>query len=185
MQFNQKLTKLKSTPFFFSPDLNALGHGTFIPKIGEATNNLAYSRKKIADQIRHTHPMKAHRIYIESILIYMDVYLECEHKSGIVSVNGWKNISRYIKELIKMDESNVFCPLYEILLFNIEFHYLGAEAMNWKGNMEVGQGILKELVNLKSIFEKSKVTPFCVMKLGDLKKYVEEKLDLDLYKDKE
>lgn len=75
--------------------------------------------------------------------------------------------------------SELYVMIYEFILFNLKFHYLSVEGKKVcnDGDREGMKSLLEEYGEMKWMYEKSKVRPFCVMWPGDLRGYVERMME--------
>lgn len=84
------------------------------------------------------------------------------------------------------DKEGMLFSIYEFILFNIKFHSLPGECLSAGGDGEKMGGVLKECSELRGFFERSKINPFCILRLKDVKGFVEGKIaEMDALREKD
>jgi hypothetical protein len=179
----KRIDVLRRENIFESPEIDRLGYGTFLKKGKKDWTEQAKVLKKKAEDTMNCSEKDRIRMHIEAIFLYIKGYSENKHQNKIVDViHQWKFLRKYTETTMKIldpDDMRIH-NLFNLILFNIKFHYLYLESTlvckQYKsGKSKDGSQMLYFLKEFNNIYEMCVSRTFSIISPYDLEDFVREK----------
>lgn len=173
MNLEDKINNLKKKIDFDKVDISDEVYGTFIPE-KKSTIERAYSTKKIADSLLKTNRKEGNKMYLESVFLYIKGYRDEEVQLQTIKVEAWHGLCKFVEGIVlQLNDTELgLRNVFEFILYNIKMHYLHLEALRCIRKKENAENVLNQYVNMKYIFDRSKIENFRLSKLDDIEEIV-------------
>ncbi|EJW04309.1 hypothetical protein EDEG_01433 [Edhazardia aedis USNM 41457] len=192
-ELQEKMRNLKSKGFFKKLRVDKNGHGTFVLSKKEIVLVSAYNKKKEADIVFKENRKEGNKLYLESILMYVESYYneEVNERNTNATLVKWKSLPPFIRGVIlQCNEKEIGMKnIFEFVLFNVMFHYMGIESKLIAHKLDdqvkcktvlLDPNVHREIADLSTIFNTSKIEKFCILKPSELRKYIQNDLIINL-----
>lgn len=189
---NRRIGRLVDAGVFRSPEIDKLGHGTFLGMKGIRATSYTERAKMLRREAESTlgHSRRGGIMkYMETVFLYVKEYTRDKNCRAVDDIHRWKGLRKYVESIMRLlreDERKAW-ELFRLIVFNIRFHYLHLESSLMTKQCRAGKikdgtqllYFLKEYNDLHEALETCGAEGIRITRPCDLEDMVRSRVELD------